>query len=89
MHEYYINNLLLLKIWKTCLPHIVIASPRSDVCARCEFNKRALVDAVTDQERLEAAEAVKDHIQVNILKYKANRTKHIDACICTCIAFIV
>jgi len=89
MQDYYINNLLLLKIWKTCLPHIVIALPRSDVCARCELNKRALVDAVTDQECLDAAGAVKDHIQVYILKYKANRTKHIDACICTCIAIIV
>jgi len=68
MPDYFINSMLLLKIWKTCLPHIVIASPRSDVCARCELNKRALVDAVTDQERLDAAEAVKDHIQVYIFK---------------------
>jgi len=77
VHDYYIIILLLLKIWKTCLPHIVIASPRSDVCARCKLNKRARVDAVTDQERLDAAEAVKDHIKVYILRYEANKTKHI------------
>jgi len=49
-----------IKIWKICLPRIIITSPRADVCARCEPNKRALEDAVTDQARVHA---VKDHIK--------------------------
>ena len=52
-----------IKIWKICLPHIIITSPRADVCARCEPNKRALEDAVTDQARMDA---VKDHIKKTV-----------------------
>lgn len=49
-------------IWKQCLPHIRIATPRDDVCAICEKLRKAIMDAITETEKLETSEKMKDHI---------------------------
>ncbi|KAJ8319920.1 hypothetical protein KUTeg_001507 [Tegillarca granosa] len=49
------------EIWIQCLPHIKIASPR-DVCATCEKYRKAVVDAVTEEEKLEATINMRYHI---------------------------
>ena len=36
------------EIWKSCLPHKHIASPRIDVCAKCETSHKKIMDAVID-----------------------------------------
>ena len=51
-------------IWLTCLPHIRIASPRTDVCATCETLRSAVMDAVTEEEKLSASDAFGDHIHL-------------------------
>jgi len=33
-------------IWRSCVPHIKIASPREDVCATCERLRKAVSDAL-------------------------------------------
>ncbi|KAJ8321700.1 hypothetical protein KUTeg_000171 [Tegillarca granosa] len=50
------------KICLQCLPHIKIASPRNDVCANCEKYRKAVVDAVAEEEKLEATTNMRDHI---------------------------
>lgn len=35
-------------IWLTCTPHIKIASPRSDMCSKCEKLRRKVAAAVTE-----------------------------------------
>lgn len=49
-------------IWRQCLPHIKIATPRDDVCAVCEKDRKQIMDAVTEEEKLSATENMKEHI---------------------------
>ncbi|MES9881925.1 MAG: hypothetical protein ABW185_13685 [Sedimenticola sp.] len=49
-------------IWRQCLPHIKIATPRDDVCAVCEKIRKEIMDAVTEDEKLSATNKMKDHI---------------------------
>ncbi|KAH3836727.1 hypothetical protein DPMN_110101 [Dreissena polymorpha] len=50
------------EIWRMCLPHIRIAGPRDDVCAKCETLRRGVMDAVTDEEKLTATDSFRIHI---------------------------
>lgn len=50
------------EIWSTCLPHIRIAGPRDDVCAKCETLRRDVMDAVTEEEKLTATDSLRNHI---------------------------
>ncbi|XP_060555741.1 uncharacterized protein LOC132716472 [Ruditapes philippinarum] len=52
------------QIWKACVPHIVIASPRHDVCSKCEQYRKKIVDAVTESEKMAATSSVQTHIQL-------------------------
>ena len=49
-------------LWKECLAHLKIMSPRTDVCEKCEFLRRGTCDAVTDNEKLASTAAFGDHI---------------------------
>ncbi|XP_053379714.1 uncharacterized protein LOC123532084 [Mercenaria mercenaria] len=77
MHEEYVSlcrssssgfkavSLTLFKnIWSNCVPHIRIAGPREDVCARCEKLRQHVMDARTEPEKLEATTELRDHILV-------------------------
>ncbi|KAH3812649.1 hypothetical protein DPMN_141086 [Dreissena polymorpha] len=50
------------EIWKSCLCHIRIASPRDDVCATCEGHRKNIMKAIEESEKLEAAENFKQHV---------------------------
>ncbi|KAH3714846.1 hypothetical protein DPMN_057548 [Dreissena polymorpha] len=50
------------EIWKSCLCHIRIASPRDDVCATCEGQRKNIMKAIEESEKLEAAENFKQHV---------------------------
>ncbi|KAH3858424.1 hypothetical protein DPMN_101048 [Dreissena polymorpha] len=50
-------------IWSSCVPNIRIASPRDDVCAICENLRKRVVDAIEEDEQLEATDAYGDHIR--------------------------
>ena len=50
-------------IWSSCVPHIRIASPRDDVCAICENLRKRVVDAIEEDDKLEATDAFGDHIR--------------------------
>ena len=50
--------------WRQCLPHIKISSPRDDVCQRCETIRKQIVDAVTEEEKIEGSRILQLHIQV-------------------------
>jgi hypothetical protein len=50
--------------WKQCVPHIKIASPRDDVCAKCEKIRGQVIGAVTEEEKLDATTLLQTHIQV-------------------------
>ncbi|XP_060600079.1 uncharacterized protein LOC132753609 isoform X1 [Ruditapes philippinarum] len=49
-------------IWRTCLPHIRIASPKDDVCATCEKLRRQISGTVTEDVTLETTTALRDHV---------------------------
>lgn len=51
-------------IWLTCTPHIKIASPRSDVCSKCEKLRCKVTAAVTEEEKSRALDEFKCHIEV-------------------------
>ena len=51
-------------IWRMCLPHIRISKPREDVCATCEKHRRAVMDAVTEAEKLGALAAMETHVHL-------------------------
>lgn len=52
----------LKKIWLNCLPHIKIATPKDDVCGTCEKIRKEIVDSVTEESKLEAANKMRDHV---------------------------
>ena len=49
------------KVWKNCVSHIRIASPRDDVCATCERIRKEITDAVTEPDKIAAAEKLRNH----------------------------
>ena len=63
------NNIRVLGItsfketWTQCVPHIKIASPREDVCQKCEQIRKAISDSVTEEEKLRTTIDLQQHIQ--------------------------
>ena len=49
-------------IWRHSLAHIRIATPRDDVCATCEKLRKKVQDSVTEEEKLESANCLKEHV---------------------------
>lgn len=49
-------------IWAQCLPHIKIASLRDDVCQKCELISKQVQAATTEAGKLEATQALQEHI---------------------------
>lgn len=50
-------------IWRSCLPHIKIASPRDDVCATSERFRKEVMDSITEEEKLESTQKLRSHVQ--------------------------
>ena len=50
------------KVWRNCVPHICIATPRDDVCATCEKLRKRVMDARDEEEKLSATTELRDHI---------------------------
>ena len=50
-------------IWNQCVPHIKISSPKDDVCQKCETFRKSIIDAVSENEKLNASETLKAHIE--------------------------
>ena len=48
------------EIWKSCVPHICIATPRHDVCATCEKFRKEIMNAVTGEEKWKQQEICKN-----------------------------
>ena len=57
-------------IWNSVLAHIKIATPRDDVCAACLKFRKHIIDAVTEQEKLDSADKMKEHV----MKAQTERT---------------
>jgi hypothetical protein len=49
--------------WLKCVPHIKISRPRDDVCQRCECLRKKIIDAVAEDEKLEAVGSFQQHIE--------------------------
>ena len=54
-------------VWQSCVPHIQISTPRTDVCATCEKLRARVTVAVTEAEKLEALESF--HVLMHRVKY--------------------
>ena len=52
----------LKSVWAACLSHIRIATPRDDVCSTCEKFCRKIMDAVTEGEKLESTDTMRQHV---------------------------
>lgn len=40
-------------IWNSCLPHIRLMEPHSDVCHKCDNHGKLIMDSVTEEDKLE------------------------------------
>ena len=52
----------LKSVWGACLSHIRIATPRDDICSTCEKFRRKIMDAATEEEKLESADTMRQHV---------------------------
>lgn len=52
-------------IWIQCVPHIKIASPRTDVCPKCESLRCNVIGAVSEEEKLIALDNYKRHVEIS------------------------
>lgn len=56
-------------VWQNCTPHIRIMSPKTDVCHRCQLQKNEISDAISEQEKLEATAALRNHVEVCSIQF--------------------
>ena len=54
---------LFKSIWLSCLPHIRLMEPRSDVCHKCDNFRKLIMDSVTEEDKLEHTEAYNNHVR--------------------------
>jgi hypothetical protein len=54
-------------VWKQCVPHIKIMTAKDDVCHKCEMIRKRVADAIHEMDKLEAANALREHIQVILI----------------------
>ncbi|KAK3082426.1 hypothetical protein FSP39_014609 [Pinctada imbricata] len=75
MHEKYKEGCLQIgdraaglsvfkNVWQSCVPHIQISTPRTDVCATCEKLRSRVVSAVTEREKIDALQSFQEHVQI-------------------------
>ena len=57
-----IKNTTWNKIWRNCVPHLRIASPKDDVCASCEKLRKKIMDARDEEDKLTSTAAMTDHV---------------------------
>ena len=58
-NDRHVHYSTFCNIWNQCLPHIRIAKPRDDVCEKL---RKCVLDAVSEEDKLEAARKMQDHI---------------------------
>jgi hypothetical protein len=51
-------------VWKNCVPHIRIMTPKDDVCQKCEILRKKVADSVSEAEKLQSATLLREHVQV-------------------------
>ena len=52
------------RLWSKYVPHIVVAKPRSDVCAICDKLRESIRRACTEQQTQEATQKLRDHLEL-------------------------
>ena len=57
-----IKNTTWNKIWRNCVPHIRIASPKDDVCTSFEKLRKKIMDARDKEDKLTSMAAMRDHV---------------------------
>ncbi|WAQ97740.1 hypothetical protein MAR_022113, partial [Mya arenaria] len=50
-------------IWRQCVHRIRIGGPRDDVCQTCELLRKRIVDAVLEQDKLDASSAFLENVE--------------------------
>ncbi|KAH3800795.1 hypothetical protein DPMN_154438 [Dreissena polymorpha] len=61
-------------IWASCTPHIKIAHPRDDACAKCESLRKDVASSVSEEEKMLSTTALQNHI-VDARKVRCNPIK--------------
>lgn len=49
--------------WRACCPNIKIASPRDDVCSKCELYRKQIIDARSECDKISSCAAFSRHIE--------------------------
>lgn len=52
-------------IWLHGVPHIKIASPRANVCPKCESLRWYVIGAVSEEAKLTALDDYKSHVEIS------------------------
>ena len=74
LHKEYLqacqeNNICVLRLtsfkrtWAQCVPHIKIASPREDVCQKCEQIHKKITESVSEEDKMRTTTELQEHIQ--------------------------
>ncbi|XP_053392666.1 uncharacterized protein LOC123542687 [Mercenaria mercenaria] len=58
----YVGLTTFKDIWKNCLPHIKIASPKEDVCKVCEDCKQDIKLAMSENDKILATQKYHNHV---------------------------
>lgn len=58
------GTLTFTGIWIQCVLHIKIASPRTDVCQKCESLRCNVLGAVLEEEKLIALDNYNRHVEI-------------------------
>lgn len=50
-------------IWLSCLPHIWLMEPHSDICHKCDNFRKLIMDSVTEEDKFEHTKADNNHVR--------------------------
>ena len=57
--DHHVKYSTFNNIWNQCLPHVRIAKRSDDICAICEKLRKYIMDAVTEDEKLQATRGMR------------------------------
>ncbi|XP_070545908.1 uncharacterized protein [Ptychodera flava] len=61
--DQYVGLTLFKNLWRECVPHIKILTPRTDICPKCEHFRQKVSHARTEVEKVEAVTEFSRHLE--------------------------
>ncbi|RUA07217.1 MAG: hypothetical protein DSY43_00315 [Gammaproteobacteria bacterium] len=58
----HVGLTLFKSVWSSCVPHIRLMEPRTDVCNKCDQFRKLILDSVTEEDKLTHTQAYNTHV---------------------------